>query len=89
MLPADKVFARLTPQAKAIFSHLLAAGSISNVEAHAVHRCRSVSRRMTEICDAIYYSGSPFDIRKENKKDATGQRYTRYFLERPNVSGVQ
>lgn len=66
--------ATLSPQANAVLKHLESAGSITNVEAHAVLRCRSVSRRITELCDA------GFDISKSWKKDSTGQRYVRYEL---------
>lgn len=66
----------MTPQACTVLNHLRTAGSITNVEAHAVLRVRSVSRRITELI-AI---GIP--IRKEMKRDSTGQRYVRYYLGR-------
>jgi len=64
----------MTPQAHKVLGHLKTAGSITNVEAHAVLRVRSVSRRITELVDAGYH------IYKEMKKDSTGQRYVRYYL---------
>ncbi|KAF1049348.1 helix-turn-helix domain-containing protein [Xylophilus sp.] len=65
----------LTPQTRKVLAHLETVGSITNVEAHAVHGIRSVSRRITELRDA----GAP--IRKEQKRDPIGQRYVRYVLE--------
>jgi uncharacterized NAD(P)/FAD-binding protein YdhS len=66
----------MTPQAQIVLRHLIAEGSITSVEAHAVLRVRSVSRRITEL----RRNGIP--IRKEFKKDSTGQRYVRYYLGR-------
>lgn len=63
---------KLSPQAITILRHLQSAGSITNVEAHAVHRVRSLSRRITELRDA----GVP--INKERRRDVTGQIYVRY-----------
>lgn len=78
-----EVKGRLSPQASRVYDHLLRAGSITNVEANAVHRVRSVSRRITEIGDAFDAAAvSNFDIRKEFRRDATGQRYVRYHLVR-------
>lgn len=65
----------MTPQATAVLRHLRDAGSITNVEANAVLRVRSVSRRITELQD------HGVRIRKETKYDSTGQRYTRYYLD--------
>ena len=65
---------KLSPQSQVVLTHLRTAGSISNVEAHAVHRIRSLSRRITEISDAGYA------ISKERKRDVTGQIYVRYSL---------
>jgi len=66
--------ARLTPQSRVVLNHLKAAGSITAVEASAVHRVRSLSRRITEISD------EGFKVKKEHKKDVNGQRYVRYSL---------
>lgn len=68
----------LSPQAVRVLNHMKAAGSISNVEANAVHRVRSVSRRMTEIVAAL--EGSGFKVEKQFKRDVTNQRYVRYSL---------
>lgn len=64
----------MTPQAHAVLNHLKASGSITNVEANAVLRVRSVSRRITELQE------HGIRISKETKRDSTGQRYTRYYL---------
>jgi hypothetical protein len=84
----------LSPQASKVYDHLLRAGSITNVEANAVHRVRSVSRRITEIRLSILNSQSNAvsqivanysktqSIHKEFRRDATGQRYVRYHLVR-------
>lgn len=64
----------LSPQAKRVLDHLNTAGSVTNVEANAVLKVRSVSRRITEIRDAGY------DIKKSFSRDSTGQRYVRYSL---------
>jgi hypothetical protein len=62
----------MTPQAHVVLKHLQEVGSITNVEAHMVHKIRSVSRRITEISDAGYA------ISKQRRSDATGQKYVRY-----------
>ncbi|MEF2249326.1 hypothetical protein RSP795_10320 [Ralstonia solanacearum] len=65
---------KLSPQSQLVYDHLVRVGSITNVEAHAVHRVRSLSRRITEISDA----GAP--IKKDRRRDVTGQFYVRYSL---------
>jgi hypothetical protein len=67
-------FARMSPQTRVVAGHLKATGSITAVEANAVHRIRSVSRRITELLD------NGFVIRKEQKRDVNNQRYVRYVL---------
>lgn len=64
----------LSPQANKVLEHLEATGTITNVEANAVLKVRSVSRRITELNDA------GFDISKEHLRDSQGQRYVRYHL---------
>lgn len=66
----------LSPQAQLVLNHPREAGSITNVEANAVLRVRSDSRRITELRDYGYR------IRKVFKKDTTGQRYVRYYYDR-------
>lgn len=78
----------LSPQASRVYDHLLRAGSITNVEANAVHRVRSVSRRITEIQEGMLHATwrllgkQSIHIQKEFRRDATGQRYVRYHLVR-------
>lgn len=64
----------MTPQAQLVLGHLTAHGSITNVEAHIVHKVRSVSARITEIRNAGY------NVEKEQRSDVTGQRYVKYVL---------
>ncbi|WPH18212.1 helix-turn-helix domain-containing protein [Variovorax paradoxus] len=71
---ASSTFERMSPQAKIVANHLKATGSITAVEANAVHRIRSVSRRITELTD------NGIEIRKEQKRDVNNQRYVRYVL---------
>lgn len=66
----------LSPQAKTVLRHLQTVGSITNVEANAVHRIRSLSRRITEIGDAGYR------VEKKRRRDVTGQIYVRYSLKK-------
>jgi len=65
---------KFSPQALVVLRHLKNQGSITAVEASAVHRVRSLSRRITEIA-------THFCIEKDHKKDVTGQRYVRYSLD--------
>jgi len=65
----------LTPQALLVLRHMVKTGSISNVEAHAVLKVRSVSRRITEI-----QRNTGVIVDKTIKQDSQGQRYTRYSL---------
>ncbi|MDM0006467.1 helix-turn-helix domain-containing protein [Variovorax sp. J22G73] len=65
----------MTPQTQIVLKHLRAQGSITNVEANAVHGIRSVSRRITELREE-----SGFNITKQQKRDPNGQRYVRYVL---------
>ena len=57
-----------------ILNHLIREGSISSVEAQALYRCRSLSRRITDLKQDGY------SITSVLKKDVTGQRYARYEL---------
>jgi len=73
-LMKDTQTMKLTPQAQTILRHLQSVGSITNVEANAVHRVRSLSRRITEI------RGAGHTINKLRRRDCTGQIYVRYSL---------
>jgi hypothetical protein len=65
----------LAPQTKQILKHLQTVGSISNVEAQALYRCRALPRRIADIKAAGY------EVVRTLKVDATGQRYARYALD--------
>ena len=63
------------PMLDLILDHLLKKGSITNVEAQALYRCRALPRRIADLkADGI-------PIKTILKKDATGQRYARYVLD--------
>ena len=64
----------LTPQADAVLNHLIAAGSVTAVEAAAVLRVRHLPARIFELSKAGY------EITRTRRKDSTGQRYVRYGL---------
>jgi len=66
----------MTPQAQTVLTHLERHGSISSVEAAAVYRIRHLPRRIADLKDG----GVP--IITEMKRDPTGQRYARYYLEK-------
>ena len=63
------------PMSAMILRHLEDKGSITSIEAQALYRCRSLSRRISDI------KSWGFPITSVLKSDATGQRYARYFLE--------
>jgi hypothetical protein len=67
---------RLTPQARKILSHLKKGLSISPLEAQAVYAVFRLAARIREIRLAGYR------ISTENKRDATGHKYARYWLNR-------
>lgn len=63
---------KLHPQTQIVLDHITTVGHITNVEAQAVHKIRSVSSRISELQRA------GFHIAKRTCYDVTGQRYTRY-----------
>jgi hypothetical protein len=65
---------RFCPQTVKILGHLRAVGDISGVEAAAMYRCRSLTKRIAEL------RADGFGIESVYSKDHTGQRYVRYFL---------
>jgi hypothetical protein len=65
--------ARLSPQTATILRHLLRVGEISGVEAQAMYKARSLTKRISEINEF-------FLVESEWKRDTTGQRYVRYFM---------
>lgn len=60
------------PMLDLIFNHLKTKGSITNVEAQALYRCRALPRRIADL------KAQGWTIKSVYKKDATGQRYVRY-----------
>ena len=73
----------MRPQTHQVLHHLIAAGSITNVEAHAVLKCRSVSKR---ISDLVNIHG--IEVAKLHRRDSTGQRFVRYVLVNPRAAKV-
>ena len=73
----------MSPQTHQVLRHLIAAGSITNVEAHAVLKCRSVSKRISELVNT-----HGIDVAKLHRRDSTGQRFVRYVLVNPRVAKV-
>ena len=65
---------RLGPQAHKILEHLKLEGSISGAEAYLMFKARSCTKRISEL------RKSGYDITSEWKRDTTGQRYVRYWL---------
>lgn len=63
------------PQTHQVLCHLITAGSITNVEANAVLKCRSVSKRISELVNTY-----GIDVAKLHRRDSTGQRFVRYVL---------
>lgn len=68
-------FSLLPPQERIVLKHLLKHPGLTNVEAQAVHKIRSVSRRISTL------KQSGCTIGRQFKHDATGQRYVRYSLD--------
>ena len=73
----------MRPQTHQVLRHLIAAGSITNVEAHAVLKCRSVSKRISELVNT-----HGIDVAKLHRRDSTGQRFVRYVLINPRAARV-
>lgn len=71
----------MSPQTYQVLQHLIASGSITNVEAHAVLKCRSVSKRISELVNTY---GLP--VAKVYRRDSTGQRFVRYVLTNTRVA---
>lgn len=64
----------LKPQTKLVLEHLQNHLTITPVEAAAVYKVRSLPKRISELKQAGY------QVRRVLCKDATGQRYARYYL---------
>ncbi len=62
-------------QKEKILDHLINVGSISFVEANDLYRCRSLTRRIADLRE------QQWAIASEWRRDALGQRYTRYSID--------
>lgn len=74
---------KLSPQTATVLRHLKSVGDISGVEASAMYKVRSLTKRISEINDALYSNtteGSEFPVEGQWSVDNTGQRYKRYVL---------
>lgn len=69
-----RAFRPLQPMQRTILDHLLNEGSITGVEANAVHKCRALPRRIADL------KARGVELSTEYKVDMTGQRYARYHL---------
>lgn len=67
---------RMGTQAHKILEHLKSEGSITGAEAYLIYKARSCTKRISELRKAGY------SIKSEWRKDVTGQRYVRYWLDR-------
>jgi hypothetical protein len=72
----------ITPQVQTVLTHLINHGSISQAEAGLIYKIRALPRRISDLKEILAsdekYAG--YEITRELKKDATGQRYARYAL---------
>jgi hypothetical protein len=71
----------MTPQVKTLLNHLQTNGSISQAEASTVYRMRALPRRISDLKEHFKANLPNHSIRREIKKDTTGQRYARYYLQ--------
>jgi len=62
----------MAPQLYQLLTHLKNHGTISNVEAQAMFKMRALPRRIADLRELGY------EIKREIRKDSTGQRYARY-----------
>lgn len=69
-----QVTKQLYPQTQTILEHLKNYGHITPVEAGAVYKVRSLSKRISEIKAAGH------KVKTQLKADACGQRYAYYSL---------
>ncbi|WP_430539202.1 helix-turn-helix domain-containing protein [Marinicella marina] len=74
----DKPFTntpKLSPQHRQILDHLKCQGSISQLEATALHRIDCLAKRISEL--RLIHG---YEFTKEWKTDVTGKRYMRYSI---------
>ena len=62
-------------QTMLVLSHLIAYRHITPLEAHGVYKVRSLSSQVSRLKKAGY------KIKKMFHKDATGQRYAKYYYD--------
>lgn len=62
------------PQTQLLLNHFKVNPSISNVEAQAMFRIRSLHRRILDL------EAQGYKFARQPRKDSTGQRYTRYLF---------
>lgn len=65
---------RQLTQVQKLLRHLRQTGTITNMEAQAIHKIRALPRRISDLEEMGY------DIRRQHKTDTTGQRYVRYHF---------
>lgn len=71
----------LAPQTAQVLKHLVNIGDISGVEASAMYKVRSLTKRMSEINDTLLTVSAGFErVEGQWNKDNTGQRYKRYVM---------
>ncbi len=69
------------PQTSKILKHLTQVGDISGVEAQALYRARSVTKRISEINSFLLEAGGQeHAVQGQWSRDLTGQRYKRYVM---------
>lgn len=56
-----------------LYTHLTSVGNITRREADSLYRIQSLSRRINDLEER------GVNIMRDNRVDATGARYTRYF----------
>lgn len=61
-------------QTEKILRHLRDVGTISGIEAQAIYKCRSLTKRISEL------RAGGYAIKSEWRRDHEGQRYVRYWL---------
>lgn len=61
-------------QTSMLLKHFKSVPSISALEAGALFRIRSLSRRINDL------EAKGYKFHREMRKDSTGQRYTRYYF---------
>lgn len=79
----------LSPQTSAILNHLKLVGDISGVEAQAMFKARSVTKRVSEINDALFTAGGNDALVIGHwNRDSQGQRYKRYHMSKEVRMGL-